>query len=217
MTTAGHSKAPKGKKRKDPQVLHAGQMPKTLWWSSLMTFWGRYSCPHLANKTRDSEKSMKLVYLCYATWPLHLEHSEKEKESKRVWSNRYQALSTFLVQQTALAQVLHSLPHWSQRLSNTIYRNTAKAMKMPMAFAPAMSSPRFSLQETVQQGICCRTHYSDQKKKKRNDLNVQYSQNGLENPRTFKPYNIRQSFWVIFKDQEETKQGICDKINEVWV
>ena len=142
-----------------------GGCQKLCVWSSSMTFCGRYSCPRLANKTRDSEKSMKPVYLCYATWPLHLKHSGKEKESKRVWTNRYQALSTFLAQQTALAQVLHSLPHWSQRLSNTICRNTAKAMKMLMAFAPAMSSPRFSLQETVQQGICCRIH-CDQKKKK---------------------------------------------------
>ena len=164
---------------------------------------------------------MKPLCLCYATWPLHLKHPGKEKESKRVCSNRYQALSTFLAQQTALAQVLHSLLHWSQRLSNTIYRNTAEAMKMLMAFAPAMSSPRFSLQETVNRIFAAEftivtKKIKKKKGKKRNDLNVQYSQNGLENPRTFKPYNIRQSFWVI-KDQEETKQGICDQINEVWV
>lgn len=70
-------------------------------------------------------------------------------------------------------------------------------MKMFMAFAPAMSSPRFSLQETVNRIFAAEFTIVTKKQKerqKRNDLNVQYSQNGLENPRTFKPYNIRQSF-----------------------
>lgn len=205
MTTARHSKAPKGK------MQHAG----TACWVGAKNFaCDLHQWPSVAGILvfilpikPETEKSMKAVCLCYATWPLRFKHSGKEKESKN------QALSTFLAQQTALAQVLHSFLHWSQLLSNTIYRNTAKAMNMLMPFVPAMSSPRFSLQETVQQGICCRIQYSDQKRR-RNDLNVQYSQNGLENPRTFKPYNIRQSFWVTFKDQEETKQGICDKIYE---
>ena len=162
MTATRHSKAPKGK------MQHAG----TACWAGAKNFaCDLHQWPSVAGILAfplpikpETEKSMKAVCLCYATWPLCFKHSGKEKESKRVWSNRYQALSTFLAQQTALAQVLHSFLHWSQLLSNTIYRNTAKAMNMLMPFVPAMSSPRFSLQETVQQGICCRMQYSDQKK-----------------------------------------------------